>query len=222
MVRAVLQSARAPCSEGISYVDRDCTHMSTYKHWGDERIETGVVGPRYKAEVTRQCFVHAANLSTTCATLRCPRKNDDTDAIARFHTPPGAGGMLNVTDFGAVGDGKTDCSGAIVDVLNNECRACSRANAARVCTMVGNTGKWSPPAGFQKEDKPIKIKTDDDAPIIKKIGVQSPAADQVCSTAGPASMQHSTARLAGGSSISSTTIEGAADASAAAVTCATK
>eukprot|EP01052_Picozoa_sp_SAG31_P016146 SAG31_NODE_1059_length_10117_cov_4.434917_6_plen_634_part_00 len=71
-----------PTIKAFSYVDRDCTHMSTYKHWGDERIETGVVGPKYEAAIRQQGFVHAANLTQTCATLGCPCDDQDKQLTA--------------------------------------------------------------------------------------------------------------------------------------------
>eukprot|EP01050_Picozoa_sp_SAG11_P006047 SAG11_NODE_454_length_9347_cov_4.117539_5_plen_1638_part_00 len=60
---------RHPAVKAFSYVDRDCTHMSIYKHWGDERVETGVVGPQYSAVVHQQEFVHATNLTATRVAL---------------------------------------------------------------------------------------------------------------------------------------------------------
>jgi hypothetical protein len=62
-----------------------CTHMSTYKHWGDERIETGVVGRQYVAAVTRPGFVHAGSLNATCATLGCSCETRVSDGIDGQH-----------------------------------------------------------------------------------------------------------------------------------------
>merc|ERR1712032_186595 len=76
-----------PSVKGFSYVDRDCTSNRQYKHWGDERVETGVVGPQYLAAVLKRDgnsgFVHAANLSATCAALRC-----ECGVPAVFFDPP--------------------------------------------------------------------------------------------------------------------------------------
>jgi hypothetical protein len=74
---------RHPAVKAFSYVDR--THMSTYKHWGDERIETGVVGRQYVAAVTRPGFVHAGSLNATCATLGCSCETRVSDGIDGQH-----------------------------------------------------------------------------------------------------------------------------------------
>jgi hypothetical protein len=76
-----------PAVKGFSYVDRNCNGIPQYKHWGDERVETGVVGARYLAALLKRNgthgFLHAANLSSTCAALHCVEPVGSETANAR-------------------------------------------------------------------------------------------------------------------------------------------